>query len=316
MAMLRVRLVGPKVRQGKISVDDLTLVARALQTSLERFAERTLEGTPSLRKGPRSLSQKALVNLFITGIDRGSTVLVFEPGPGQMDLNGHRVGMEVFSEWIAGAKSLQDPNHPPPDSFDRGVLSAIHQLHPILGRGVDRVEMEWGEGRATTKAIFDARSASRTESLLMRPTQNRGSISGVILQADFHSPDVVFTVYTTDGRSVRCTASEDDLGVVLSGLMHMVRVTGETRVDPATNAVLSVRADGVELEGEGELPGFSVGAVHDFWSSPDLSTLESRQGIPEFDPTEKAEGERPTDDEWERYERAITTRRRHSAGLP
>ncbi len=312
MEVLRVRLVGPKVRQGKISVDDLTLIAGAIQRSLERFAERKIEGTPSLRKGPRSQSQKALVNLFVTGIERGSTILNFEPGPGQMDLAGQRVGIGVFSEWLEGARVLQDPTRLPPESFDRGVLLGIHDLHPILKRSVDRLELEWGEGRHQAKAVFDAGTAKRTESLLMRPTQNRGTISGVILQADFHSADVVFTVYTAEGQSVRCTASEDDFGTILSGLMHMVRVTGDATVDPVTHAVQSLRADSIELEGEGELPGFPVGAIHDFWSNPDLSTIEVRQGIPVYDPSEKPEWERPTDDEWDRYEKAILTRRRHS----
>lgn len=314
MERLRVRLVGPNVRQGKISVDDLTRIAGAIQRSLERFAERTIEGTPSLRKGPRTRNQKSLVNLFVTGIERGSTILNLEPGPGQMDLmTGKRVGMEVFSEWMEGARTLQDPTRPPPTSFDRGVLLGIHELHPILQRSVARLELEWGEGRHATKAVFDEGTAKRTESLLMRPTENRGSISGVILQADFHSPDVGFTVYTTEGRSVRCTAGEDDMGTILSGLMHMVRVTGEAVVDPATHAVESVRADSIDLEGEAELPGFSMGAIHEFWSNPDISALDAQQAVPAFDPAERPDWDRPTDDEWQRYEKAISARRRDPA---
>ncbi len=316
MALLKVRLVGPKVRQGKVSIDDLRLIAEGLQTSLQRFAERRTGGTQSLRRGPRTKVSKALVSLFVTGIQRGSTVLEFEPALDQMDLTGQRVGLDLFPEWVQGARSLQDPTRVPPEAFDRGVVSGLHQIHPVLGRGVDRIEFEWDEPRHAVRAVFDAGAATRAETLLLRPAQNRQTVTGVILQADFHSPEVSFTVYATDGRSVRCSASEDDLGTILGGIMHMVRVSGEARVEPDTNAVLSLQADSVEIEGEGELSGFPVGAVSDFWSSPDLSALELRQNIAAYDPTAKPEWEPPTQEEWERYEQVIAARRRRSAPLP
>jgi len=316
MDAMRVRLVGPKVRQGKVSVDDLILVAEALQRSIERFVERKELGTPSLRKGPRTLSQKSKVNLYLTDIKSGSTSLEFEPGPGQLDLAGQRVGSGLFLEWVQGAHSLQDPNQSAPESFDRGVLSGIHELHPLFKRGVDRIEIEWQSGRKSARAVLDAGTATRTESLLMRPTPNRRTITGVMLEADFHSPEVVFTVYTTEGQSVRCTAGEDEFGAILSGLLHMVRVTGDAEVDSNTGAVVSFRADSLELEGESDLPDFPFWSVNEFWSSPDLTSLESRQGIPIYDPLETPEWQPPSDDEWERYQRVLSERRRPSAGRP
>ncbi len=316
MSALRVRLVGPKVRPGKIRVEDLRLLADAIETSLLRFAERKVEGLPSLRRGPRTKSSRSLVNLYVTGIERGSTTLVFEPGPGQTDLTGERLGIEIFEEWVDGARSLQDPNRLPPDTFDRGVLSSLHLLHPILTKDVDRLEIEWNGNHRTSKAVFDSGTAKRTETLLQRPTQNRRSVTGIILQADFHAPDVAFTVYSTEGESTRCTASEDDLGTVLSALMHVVRVSGEALVDPTTNAVLSLRADTVEPEGEGEFPGIPYSEVREFYAAPDFDALTSRQGIPIFDSSQPTEWEAPSDQEWENYERAILARRRRSPTVP
>lgn len=316
MVSLRVKLVGPKVRPGKVRVSDLRLIADAIETSLMRFAERKVAGSPSLRKGPRTNASKALVNLYVTGIERGSTSVVFEPGQVQSDLEGERIGFDLFEEWVVGTQSLQDPSRAPPESFDRGVLSGLHLLHPVLERGVDKLELEWNGVRRTARAVFDSGTAKRTEVLLQRPAQNRRTISGIVLQADFHAPDVTFTVYTSEGVSTRCTASEDDLGTVLSSMMHVVRVSGEAMVDPTTNAVLSLRADSVELEGDETFPGFPYAEVRDFYASPDLATLVARQGVPEFQSALAVEWEPPSDDEWERYERAITARRRHSAAVP
>ncbi len=307
---LEVRLSGPGVRQGKVSVGDLSLIADAIQTSLERFAERATEGGPSLRRGPRSKEAKMLVGLFVTGIKSGSTVIEFEPSHGQVDLTGERLGASLFREWIDGIQSLEDPARPPPVKFDRGVLSGLHQLHSALARGIDKIEFEWKNHRHTSRGVFDAVTAKRTEALLLLPARNRRSIVGVMLEADFHSPDAAFTVYTTDGQSVRCTAGEEDLGTVLVGLMHMVRISGEAELDPTTGTIRTIRADSVELEGEGELPGYPVVAVHDFWSSPSITTLEERLGIRAYDPKQKGEWEPPTDDEWERYKRAVSDRRR------
>ncbi len=315
MPTLKVRLVGPKVRPGKISVEDLKALAAAIEDSIQRLADRKLRDAPSLRRGPRTNAVKSLVNLYVTGIEGGSTVVEFEPGPGQEDIYGNRLGSGIFEEWIDGAHSLQDPTGTLPAAFDRGVLTGIHLLHPILTRGVDRIEIEWDDNHRKAKAVFDAGTATRTESLLMRPAQNRRSISGIVLQADLHAPDVTFTVYTVDGGPVKCTAGEEDMSTVLAGLMHMVRVSGEAAVDPSRGTITSLRADSIELGGPADLPGLPFVDVSDFWLSPDLAAIESRQGILPFSAQEAPGWEPPTQEEADRYEEILRKRRQPSASV-
>src|SRR5450759_2278589 len=74
--LLKLRIQGPGVRQGAISVPDLIRICQAAQDAVNRQAE-AMRGGQSLRPGPKSAVVYQECTLELTGIKKGSTILPF-----------------------------------------------------------------------------------------------------------------------------------------------------------------------------------------------------------------------------------------------
>lgn len=300
---LTVRLSGPGIPPGRISTDDLIPLLRALVDSLERLASREIEGRPSLRPGPRTRVAKSRVALYLRSVGEGSAVLGFEAGSAQRGIEGVRLGWETVAEWVSGLDQV-GRGEARPESFDRGVLSAFGPLRPMLDRGIDEIDFSFESGTTLRKAKFDRGVSRQIEEHLKLPARNRRTFEGIILEADFHAPDIEFTLYTTGGEALRCSAPEEDMSAVLGSLLRFVRVSGDALEDTETKRVKRLRADAIEIV-DLEVEGIPIGSVKEFWTGVELSDLLERQGVAPFDPDEPITWEPPTRDELDRLLRAI-----------
>ena len=305
--VLEIRLTGPGFkgkREGKVALEDLAIVSNALFTTLERFILRKVKGLYSLRRGVRAKPVKERLQLYLFDVKPGSVILEFSPIEEQSDLEAEKPGSDDLSEFVSGIVKLQDPNGIPPGSFDRGVLQGINMLKPLFNRGVDEVRFGLKGYAEPVKAIFDSPTSKRVDTLLLRPAKNQRSVSGVIMEADFHAPEVRFEVFTQDGKSIPGIASEEDFGNVLSCVMQHVRITGEAEEDEFGN-VKRIRADNIELTGGGGELELPYGSIKEFWSGVNLEDLIDRQGVTPFDPKLEPEWVTPSEEEIERYLSAI-----------
>src|ERR1700688_910656 len=83
--LLKLRIEGPGIRSGAISVPNLVRICQAAQDAVNRQAE-AMRGGQSLRPGPKSSVVYQECTLELTGIKRGSTVLPFTLAKPQQQL--------------------------------------------------------------------------------------------------------------------------------------------------------------------------------------------------------------------------------------
>jgi hypothetical protein len=311
---LTVKMTGPSVRSGAILVQDLEAALSGLRTSLERLAQRKIEGPTQPRRGPRIKEVKASVRLYLRDYEPGSAIVKLELRPEQHQLVTGLPGSEVISEWMEGTRALRDPARRLPESFDDAVLSGMQMLNPLLNKGIDEFEFIWESGGKSARTKYDAPASARLKTLLLKPAANRRTVSGFLLSADFLSPDVKFTVFTEDGRPVACTTSPDRLGVVLEGIMHYVRISGDATVQPGTDVIRSIRVDSLEVDRSVELFGEALPFedIRDFWMGAELDDLVRRQQVAPIPAGEVPDWSPPSDEEWARYQSVMSRKKRRT----
>jgi hypothetical protein len=302
---LVVQLQGPRVQPGKVLLADLHNITNALNTSLERFVMSRVEGVRSLRPGERGKPAREYLRLYLSDVRRGSTLMEFQLAEDQCLLEAKKPGTDLLVEFVEGLGSIQDSRKEVPDGFDRGVLSGINLMKPAFSRGIDEIKFTVRGATKSVKSSFSSATSMRIDSLLLRPARNRRTLSGIILGADFSSPEVRFELYTKEGDAIPCISSEDDLSVVLDGLMQYARITGDAEEDPETGKISRLRADNIEFISGTEPFKLPYGSIKEFWTGVDLEALIERQGIMPFDPEQAPDWQVPSDDEIERYFKAI-----------
>lgn len=305
-AALTVCVRGEKVEAGAILAQHLETVLHSVRLSLERLAQRSTEERKVLRAGPRTALVRSQASLFFTSFQKGSAVMRLELRPGQLQLTGQPTGAEIVTEWMEGTAALHDLSRALPQSYDHGVLSGIKLLDPLFSQGVDEVEFSWEVGGRTTRAKYDVPASHRATSLMQRPSvKNRRTESGIILEADFRSPKVTFTIQSDDDRLIHCTASDEDLGIVLEGLMHSAHVSGDATVDPETGKTKALDVDSIEIDQSSGLLDIPHENVRDFWIGVELDELIRRRDVPLIEDSKGPTWTPPSDEEWERYVAAM-----------
>ena len=309
---LAVQIQGPRVQPGRILLADLHTITDALNTSLERFVMRRIEGVRSLRPGERGRPAREYLQLYLSDVRRGSAVMEFQLAEEQCLLEAKKTGTDLLIEFIDGINSIQDGKKPIPEGFDRGVLQGINMMKAVFNRGIDEIKFIARGATESVKSSYNPSTGRRIDTLLLRPAKNQRSLSGIILEADFSSPELRFELFTKDGEAIPCIAPEEDLSAVLGGVMQYVRITGDAEEDPETGRISKLRADNIEFVSGTELVKLPYGSIKEFWAGIDLEALVERQGIMPFNPEETPDWEVPTDDEIERYFKAIK-REEHKA---
>src|SRR5689334_12895970 len=106
--LLKLRIEGPGVRSGAISVPDLIRICRAAQDAVNRQAE-AMRGGHSLRPGPKSAVVYQECTLELIGIKKGSTVLPFNLAKPQQPLPIPDIttfGRDVVREVATAVKNI------------------------------------------------------------------------------------------------------------------------------------------------------------------------------------------------------------------
>jgi hypothetical protein len=297
---LYIRLCGPKKPTGIIEVEDLKILMDAIYTSLERLSLKELEGKRSLTPGRRSASIKSHIRLFLTSVSSGSVKLGMKLWQDQQSLRGEPVGATIVKSWLTGVGHIQTQGVPPAN-FDRGVLSGLNLMKPLFKRGYDEIHFKWQDagGGETVKVTYDYATDKQIEAFLIKVADNRRTLSGIILEADYHMPEITFTLYV-NGEAIKCVADEELMSHVLDGTLHNVRVSGDAETDSETKRIKRLRVDNIDVMGFAEI-SIPPGLIAEFWGGVELGQLIERQNVTPYDENDDLKWEPPTDEEAERY---------------
>jgi hypothetical protein len=277
--LLKLRIEGPGVRRGAISVPDLIRICQAAQDAVNRQAE-AMRGGQSLRPGPKSAVVYQECTLELTGIQKGSTVLPFALAKPQQHLPipdittfGRDVVLEVaqaVKEIGSTSRRRKNPNV----LFEAGLLYSLREMGEVLDKDVTKIE--WivpGNGKRAVKAVFDKRVRERVIERIKTPSTRKETVEGVLEMADFKEQDHKCRIHPLLGQPIVCTFTAEQEQEVYDALRKPVKVCGTATINPNSGKVESIA-----IEKIGIVEQLLIGAK-DFHTGRSIEQLAEAQGV-------------------------------------
>lgn len=277
--LLKLRIDGPGVRSGAISVPDLIRICQATQDAVNRQAE-AMRGGESLRPGPKSAVVYQECTLELTGIQKGSTVLPFTLAKPQQPLPMPELttfGREVVLEVATAVKQIASRRRKN-GHFEAGLLDSLREMGEVLGKDVTSIE--WivpSNGRRAVKAVFDRRVRDKVIERIKVPSTRTESVEGVLEMADFKEQEHKCRIHPLLGQPILCTFTPEQEQEVYDALRKPVKICGTATINPNSGKVESIA-----IEKIGVVEQLLIGAK-DFHSERSLEQLAEAQGVPPLD---------------------------------
>jgi len=293
---LELRIEGPGVHPGTISVPDLVRICQAAQDAVNRQAE-AMRGGVSLRPGPKTSEVHDECTLELVGIEKGSTILPFRFAKPQLPLPGATTfGSDVIKSVVATVKragSARDRSE-----FDPGVLASLKTLGEVLEKG--RIsKIEWivpgRSGEKTTKAVFDKRVRNLVLQKIKTPSQRTESIEGILEMADFKEEERKCRIHPLIGQPIVCSFDEAQGDKIYQWLRKPVRATGMARINANTG-----RIDELHLERIDMVEPLLTGG-RDFFTNRSMEELAKVQGVKPSKNSKAFSGGWPADEDLDAF---------------
>lgn len=274
--VLRLRVRGPGVQSGRISVPDLIKICQEAQNAVTRQAE-ALKGRKTIHPGPTIQQIRDECTLELIAIKKGSTRLDFALAKPQMHLPFEEIetfAATVIQELTDSIKVLGNGNRKV--DTDPGVLGSIYALSSVVTpdriTGVEWIAPKRGNKRQLT-AIVNTVVRERVAKRLSTPAKAPRQIDGILDMADFKPRDRKCRIDPAVGASVMCSFGPEHENRVQELLRHPVRARGVATIQPYTE-----RIDLLEIESIEPLPSLALGEGN-FFASQSIQQLIESQGV-------------------------------------
>jgi hypothetical protein len=271
---LELRIEGPGVHPGTISVPDLVRICQAAQDAVNRQAE-AMRGGVSLRPGPKTSEVQDECTLELVGIEKGSTILPFRFAKPQLPLPlATSFGSDVIRSVVVTVKKIGTTGKE--YEVDAGVLDTLKTLGDVLDKG--RIsKIEWivpaGPGQKAIKAVFDKRVRDRVLQKVKKPSQRSESVEGILEMADFKEQEHKCRIHPAIGQPIACSFDVSQEDQVYQSLRKPVRVTGMARINTNTGRIDELRIEKIAMVE----PLFMGG--RDFFTERSIEQLAEIQGV-------------------------------------
>lgn len=236
---LTLKIAGPGVRPGRISVHDLLTVCQHAQTAVNRQAA-ALEGHKTLRPGPPVGKVRAECELEVVSLGKGSAVLGFEQAKSQRDLPKLAgLGQQAIAAVVTAIDAMSRGKE---EAIDPGVLDSLRSMGELFTNGVRSIEwvVPRRQGRGRIAATFNKKVQERVMKRLRPPTTRPVSLEGVLEMADFKPTDQKCRIHPPLGPAIACTFSPDLSDAVYRVLRQAARIEGEATVNAHTGKTESI----------------------------------------------------------------------------
>lgn len=273
---LIVRAKGPATKGGRIALQDLLLLAKHVQAAVQRVALVLLGQADKLKPGPKPKEITSSCLLDVVALNRGSFEIRLEP-PQDLFENMH-LGVESIEKLVEGLESVGKADAALPTGYDTGVLRSLKDLASSIGKGITEIEIESSTQRLHHRARMTQDLRDKISRRIRGPVTKLRTIEGRLLMADFRLNAERCRIHPPMGSPVVCEFDKALEETVYEYLRSYVRVSGETREDPASGRISSIMITDIEpvyMESE-ELGAFSAG---NFWEEKPLDQLVAEQGV-------------------------------------
>ena len=271
--VLTLKIGGPNVRKGRISVPDLIKICTDAQNAVTRQAE-ALEGRKTVHPGPTTEAIRHECTLELIAIRESSTALDFALAKPQLPLAFDEIktfGAEVVEKLAQAIKSLGNGNKK--KDIDPGVLQSIYGLTSVVETG--RVStLNWIAPKSTGRAVdgsITRKVRERAAAQLSGPQFKIVQIDGVLDMADFSRRERKCRIDPAIGSSVTCTFYADDENTIQALLRQPVRVRGLAKIQPHCDRVESLSIQHIQ-----PLPSLSLGEGY-FFAASSIEQLAAAQ---------------------------------------
>lgn len=274
--VLTLRAKGPATEGGRIVLSDLLQLGKNIQTAVERVA-RVLVGQADSRKPGRKPKEiLSSCPLEVVALRCGSFEIALDLPRDKFE--NMDLGVAAIEKLVGGMESVATNGELLPPGYDAGVLHSLKDMGRVIGRGIDEIEVETRTQRLKRSFTFDREFHGRITAKIRGPVTRLRAIEGRLLMADFRSDAERCRIHPPVGDPVICQFDEALEETVYEYLRSFVRVTGETREDPATGRISSIMIKDIEpisLEGT----DFEKITADEFWREIPLEQLAREQGV-------------------------------------
>jgi hypothetical protein len=271
--VLKLKLRGPGVRKGRISVPDLIRICGEAQNVINKQAE-VMKGKKTIHPGPTSGEIQDECTLELIGIKDGSTVLEFDLAKPQLNFpfKGH-FGAEV----LAGVgTSIQSLSKRKPDPIDPGLLFGLYEFSGLVeNKGI--LGIRWitpqSNGSKSTSVPITRKVREKAAARLSKPQKVTVDVDGILDMADFKQEEYKCRIDPPIGVSINCTFDEERVDDIYKLLRKPVRARGVATLKPHTNRIEWIHIDEIS-----PLPSLDLGGEN-FFANPSILELAGLQKV-------------------------------------
>jgi hypothetical protein len=306
--VLKLRIDGPGIRSGSISIPDLLHVCKAAQDAVNRQAE-TMQGNPSLRPGPRTarVYQECTLELF-GKIGTGSTVLPFRLAKAQNTLPEMTTfGADVVFRVASAVRQIATNKIPKNgNGYDPGVLASLGFMGEVFDRKTIST-IEWNvprhNGNRPVRAVFNRHVRERVVQRIKSPTHKNLTVEGRLEMADFKEADQKCRIHPPLGQPILCSFDKSNEAEVYEMLRKPVRITGKARINPNTG-----KTEEIQIQTIGLMEELLVGGKN-FFAGRSIEELAEAQGVKPLSDPKQLVGGWPAEDDLDDFLEEIYTAR-------
>jgi hypothetical protein len=271
--ILKLKLRGPGVRKGRITVPDLIKVCESAQNLVNKQAE-VMKGKKTIHPGPTADSIQDECTLELIGIKDGSTVLEFDLAKPQLNfVFKDHFGAKVMAEV---ATTIRSVNKKKAEPIDPGLLLSVYgfsslvEKHGILG-------IRWitpqRNGFKPTSVPITKNIREKSAARLSQPQKVTVQIDGVLDMADFKPDEFKCRISPPIGAAITCVFDASQANQIYQLLRTTVRAKGEGTLKPYTDRIDSIRIEEID-----SLPSLYLGEEN-FRSNLPLDELAGMQKV-------------------------------------
>lgn len=271
--IFKLKLRGPGVRRGRITVPDLIEICGEAQNVIHKQAE-AMKGKKTIHPGPTSSAIQDECTLELIGIKDGSTVLEFDLAKPQMHFQfKDHFGAQVLAEV---ANTIQSLNKRQSEPMDPGLLLSLYGFSGLVERkGIQSIRWMTSQrnGFRPTSVPITKNVREKTAARLSRPQKITVQVDGILDMADFKQEELKCRIDPPIGASITCAFDQDRANDIYQLLRRPVRAKGEATLKPYTD-----RIDWIHIAEITPLPSLHLGEGN-FFANPSIAELAALQKV-------------------------------------
>ena len=271
--VLKLKLRGPGVRKGRISVPDLIRICGETQNVINKQAE-ALRGRKTIHPGPTSGLIQEECTLELVGIEDGSTILAFDLAKPQMHFQfKEHFGAQVVAEVGTSIQSLKKRKAEP---MDPGLLLSLYSLGGLVeNKGIQSIRWMTPQSNGTKpmSVPITKNVREKTAARLSRPQKLSVKVDGILDMADFKPEELKCRIDPPIGVAISCVFDPNLANEIYQLMRKPVRASGVATLKPYTDRIEQIHIDAIA-----PLPSLHLGEGN-FFANPSIEELATMQKV-------------------------------------